>query len=93
MRKQHLIYNYDSDTWRFGPELPGRWHHGGTRASKNFLWRFLGTIDEDIDIKSPNPHSNKTFRWDGKNWTELNEAPVRKMNFGTIFTMIGPNFN
>ncbi|GAG69610.1 unnamed protein product, partial [marine sediment metagenome] len=48
-------------------------------------------IDQDIDIKSSNPHSNKIFRWDGKNWTELKEAPVRKMNFGTIYTTIGPN--
>ena len=92
VRKQHLVYNYDTDTWRFESKLPGHWHHGGTRASKNFLWRFLGTIDEDIDIKSPNPHSNKIFRWDGKNWMETSEAPVQKMNFGAIYTTIGPKF-
>ena len=91
IKKLHLIYNYDSDTWRFGPLLPGHWHHGGTRASKNFLWRFLGTIDEDIDIRSRNPHSNKIFRWNGEHWTEMNPAPVRKMNFGTIYTTIGPD--
>jgi N-acetylneuraminic acid mutarotase len=86
VKKQHLIYNYDSDSWRFESELPGKWHHGGTRVSKNFLWRFLGTIDEDIDIRSSNPHSNRIFRWDGEKWTEMKEAPVRKMNFGTICT-------
>ncbi|MHA2474960.1 MAG: hypothetical protein ACXAES_17190, partial [Promethearchaeota archaeon] len=73
-------------------ELPGHWHHGGTRASKNYLWRFLGTIDESIDIRSPNPHSNKILRWDGKKWTEMKEGPIRKMNFGTIYTTVGPNF-
>ncbi|MFW9867864.1 MAG: kelch repeat-containing protein [Candidatus Thorarchaeota archaeon] len=92
VRRQHLIYNYDSDIWRYESELPGAWHHGGTRASKNFLWRFLGTIDEDINIRSSNPHSNKIFRWDGNVWTEKAEAPVQKMNFGTIYTTIGPNF-
>ncbi|MFX1281594.1 MAG: kelch repeat-containing protein [Promethearchaeota archaeon] len=92
VRKQHLVYNYDSDSWRFEPKLPGHWHHGGCRASKDFLWRFLGTIDEDINIKSSNPHSNKIFRWDGKSWTEMKEAPVRKMNFGMIHTAIGPKF-
>jgi hypothetical protein len=92
VKRQHLIYNYDSDVWRYESELPGNWHHGGTRASKNFLWRFLGTIDEDINIRSSNPHSNKIFRWDGNVWTEKAEAPIRKMNFGTIYTTIGPNF-
>lgn len=88
---QHLVYNYESNKWRFEAELPGHWHHGGTRASREFLWRFLGTINEDINIRSPNPHSNKIHKWDGKNWTEMKEAPVRKMNFGTIYTNIGPN--
>jgi len=92
VKKQHLVYNYNTDTWRFESELPGNWHHGGSRASKAYLWRFLGTIDEDINIRSRNPHSNKIFRWDGENWTEMKEAPVRKMNFGTIYTTIGPNF-
>jgi hypothetical protein len=92
VKKQHLIYNYDSDRWRFERELPGHWHHGGTRASKKFLWSFLGTIDEDIDIRSSNPHSNKIFRWDGKIWIEMKEAPIRKMNFGTIYTRIGPKW-
>jgi hypothetical protein len=91
VKKQHIIYNYNANTWIFETELPGNWHHGGTLASKNFLWSFLGTIDEDINIRSPNPHSNRIFRWDGKIWTEMKEAPVRKMNFGTIFTRIGPN--
>jgi hypothetical protein len=91
VKKQHIIYNYDANTWRFETELPGNWHHGGTLASKKFLWHFLGTIDEDINIRSPNPHSNRIFRWDGKIWTEMKQAPVRKMNFGTIFTRIGPN--
>ena len=91
VKKQHLIYDYKTNTWKYGPQLPGNWHHGGTRASKDFLWRFLGTIDEIIDIRSRNPHSNKIFRYDGKNWTEMHEAPVQKMNFGTIYTPIGPN--
>jgi len=92
VKKQHLVYNYDTDRWRFETQLPGNWHHGGTRASKEYLWRYLGTIDEDIDIRSRNPHTNKLFRWDGKNWTSMKEAPVKKMNFGTIYTTIGPNF-
>jgi hypothetical protein len=92
VKKLHLVYNYDSNNWRFESTLPGSWHHGGTRASKDFLWRFLGTIDEHIDIKSRNPHSNKIFRWDGMTWKEMKEAPVRKMNFGTIYTTIGPPF-
>lgn len=92
VKKQHLVYNYDLDEWRFESELPGNWHHGGTRGSKKYLWRFLGTIDEYIDIRKRNPHSNKIFRWDGVNWTEMKEAPVRKMNFGTIYTTIGPKF-
>jgi hypothetical protein len=86
-----MVYNYHSDSWRYEEELPGHWHHGGTRASKNFLWSFLGTIDEDINIKMPNPHSNKLFRWDGKNWFKMKDAPIRKMNFGTIYTEIGPS--
>jgi hypothetical protein len=90
VKRQHIIYNYESDTWRLAPELPGNWHHGGTRGSKNYLWRFLGTIDEDIDIRSSNPHSNKIFRWDGTSWTEMKSAPVRKMNFSTVYTTIGP---
>ena len=90
VKRQHLIYNYEADVWRFESELPAHWHHGGTRASKNYLWRFLGTIDEDIDVRSSNPHSNKIFRWDGSIWTEMEAAPIRKMNFGTIFTTIGP---
>lgn len=92
VRKQHLVYNYDSNTWRFETQLPGHWHHGDARTNKNYLWQFLGTIDEEIDPKSPNPHSNKIFRWDGKQWNALKKAPVRKMNFGTIYTTIGPNY-
>ena len=90
VKKLHLIYKYDTDSWRFESELPGHWHHGGTRASKKYLWCFLGTIDEDIDIRLPNPHSNKIFRWDGATWAEMKAAPTRKMNFGTIYTTIGP---
>jgi hypothetical protein len=90
VKKQHLVYNYDSNTWRFEAELPGNWHHGGTRGSKEYLWRFLGTIEEEIDIRARNPHSNKIHRWNGKKWTEMNKAPVRKMNFGTIYTTVGP---
>jgi hypothetical protein len=92
IKKQHLVYNYELNTWRFESPLPGKWHHGGTRASEKYLWRYLGTIDEDIDIRSRNPHSNKIFRYDGKNWTLMQEAPVKKMNFGTIYTKFGPNF-
>jgi hypothetical protein len=91
VKRQHLIYNFESDIWRFETELPGHWHHGGTRASKDFLWQFLGTIDEDIDIRSSNPHSNKIFKWDGKIWSEMKESPISKMNFGAIYTTIGPN--
>lgn len=90
VKKQHLVYNYEHDKWRFEAELPGNWHHGGTRGTKQYLWRFLGTIDEDIDIRQRNPHSNRIFKWDGNKWTEMEPAPVRKMNFGTIYTTIGP---
>jgi hypothetical protein len=92
VKRQHLIYNYDSNTWKFEEQLPGSWHHGGTLGSKNYLWRFLGTIDEDIDIHQKNPHTNKIFRWDENSWTEMQKAPVKKMNFGTIYTRIGPKF-
>jgi hypothetical protein len=90
IKRQHVVYNYNSDSWRFESQLPGSWHHGGTRASRQFLWRYLGTIDEDINIRSSNPHSNRIFRWDGEDWKEMKKAPVRKMNFGTIYTTIGP---
>ncbi|MFX1457088.1 MAG: hypothetical protein ACFFDB_17060 [Promethearchaeota archaeon] len=92
VRKQHLVYNYDSDIWRFDSQLPAHWHHGGACANRNFIWQFLGTIDEEFDAKSSNPHTNRLFRWDGKNWKEFREAPVRKMNFGAIYTTFGPNF-
>ncbi len=55
VKKLHLVYNYDSNNWQFESNLPGHWHHGGVRASKDSLWRFLGTIYEDIDIRSRNP--------------------------------------
>ncbi|MBD3354007.1 MAG: hypothetical protein GF364_21170 [Candidatus Lokiarchaeota archaeon] len=91
VKKQHMVYNYDADEWRFEAELPGNWHHGGTKANDEYLWRFLGTIDEDIDIRSKNPHTNKIFRWDGVSWEEMTPAPVRKMNFSTVLTDIGPD--
>ncbi|MBD3200655.1 MAG: hypothetical protein GF316_11615 [Candidatus Lokiarchaeota archaeon] len=91
VKKQHMVYNYDADEWHFETQLPGNWHHGGTRATEKYLWRFLGTIDEDIDIRSKNPHTNKIFRWDGVRWEKMTPAPVRKMNFGTVVTDIGPD--
>ena len=92
VKKLHLMYNYDSNNWHFEYKLPRHWHLGGARASKDSLWRFVGTIEEDIYIRSRNPRSNMIFRWNGMIWIEMKEAPVRKMNFGTIFTTLGPNF-
>ncbi|WP_136689197.1 Kelch repeat-containing protein [Halorhabdus amylolytica] len=96
VKNQHIVYNYDANKWRYEKPLPGRWHHGGARASKEYLWRYLGTIDEDVDhdvgqfTDQVEQHTNKIFRWDGEEWTEMSPAPVWKMNFGTIYTEIGP---
>ncbi len=80
---KHWIYDYENDTWRYGPDLPGEWHHQGVRSGENYLWNYLGRIGL--------PHVNKTFYWDGENWTEKSQAPIPgKMNFGNIYTTIGP---
>lgn len=100
--RQHVVYNYDTDTWRLEPQLPGSWHHGGAKAAAGFLWRYLGTIDEEMPRKTrllryvgsselkKAQHTNKIFRWDGKKWEERTPAPVRKMNFGCIYSRLGP---
>lgn len=103
VKKQHLIYSYKDDSWRTEKELPGSWHHGGARAGAGYLWRYLGAVDEDVSIKTnilkffPNAerpkflqHTNKIFRWDGEKWQTMSPAPVRKMNFGTIYSTVGP---
>lgn len=96
VKNQHIVYNYDTNSWRYEERLPGRWHHGGSRASEEYLWRYLGTIDEDVDhpvdqfTDQVEQHTNRIFRWDGEDWTEMSPAPVRKMNFGMVYSKIGP---
>ncbi len=102
VKKQHLVYNYEHDQWRFEKELPGSWHHGGCRAAAGFLWRYLGTIDEDqrpgvnlMRVRNKSrashlQHSNKIFRWDGDVWEEMTPAPVKKMNFSCVYSRLGP---
>ncbi|MFP3897236.1 MAG: hypothetical protein ACLFV5_10445 [Anaerolineales bacterium] len=89
VKRLHSIYNYESNSWHYAPLLPGRWHHGGTRSDGEYLWHYLGTIDEETG-KGEYQHTNRIHRWDGETWTEKTPAPVRKMNFGTIFTTLGP---
>lgn len=80
---KHWIYNYENDSWRYGPDLPAEWHHQGVRSGENYLWNYLGRIGL--------LHVNKTFYWNGENWTEKNPAPLPgKMNFGNIYTTVGP---
>lgn len=90
VKKQHTIYNYESNPWRYGPELPGRWHHGGVRATENHLWRYLGTIDEEAG-SGADAHTDRIFAWNGEEWSEQTAAPIKKMNFGTIASEIGPS--
>jgi hypothetical protein len=101
IKRLHLVYNYDTDSWRFEKKIAMKWHHGGCLAGKNHLWLFLGIIDQDISFSNRIlryynakakmlQHTNKIFFWNGKNWKEMRPAPVRKMNFGTIFSNIGP---
>jgi hypothetical protein len=54
-----------------------------------FLWRYLGTIDEEAG-DGVDQHTNRIFRWDGEAWMEMTPAPVKKMNFGTVFSTLGP---
>ncbi|MFO7918772.1 MAG: hypothetical protein R6V13_11920 [Anaerolineae bacterium] len=89
VKRLHAIYNYQSNAWRYAPLLPGHWHHGGARSDGEYLWRYLGTIDEAAG-EDEDQHTNRIYRWDGETWTEMTPAPVRKMNFGTVFTTLGP---
>ncbi len=89
VKRLHAIYNYESNAWRYAPQLPGHWHHGGCRATDRHLWRYLGTIDEEAG-EGTDQHTNRIFRWDGEQWDEMAPAPVKKMNFGTIRSEMGP---
>jgi hypothetical protein len=89
IKKLHAIYNYRANAWRYAPTLPGHWHHGGLRSDGEYLWHYLGTIDEEAG-EGVYQHTNRIFRWDGEVWMEMTPAPVRKMNFGTIFSTLGP---
>jgi hypothetical protein len=89
VKKQHLVYSYRANAWHYEPQLPGNWHHGGTRAAGGYLWRYLGTVDEDAG-EGVDQHTDRIFRWDGREWTEMSRAPVKKMNFGTIASRMGP---
>jgi hypothetical protein len=89
VRRLHCIYSYEANAWRYGELLPGHWHHGGARSSGRYLWRYLGTIDEGAG-EGVDQHTNRIFRWDGEEWAELSPAPVRKMNFGNVYSRIGP---
>ncbi len=100
IKKLHLVYNYDNNEWRFEKKLDVSWHHGGCVSCGDYLWMYLGNIDEEVGIRKremrfiskkakEQNHTNRIFRWD-KEWQEKTPAPVRKMNFGTICTEIGP---
>ena len=105
VKRQHLIYNYEKDQWRIGSSLPGHWHHGGAKAAVGYLWRYLGTIDEDASIRTKilaatglpltrdhriHQHSNRIFCWKGEKWREKKSAPIRKINFGCVYSRLGP---
>jgi hypothetical protein len=90
VKRLHSVYDYASNSWRYEDLLPGHWHHGGTKAADGTLWHYLGTIDEETAERGSEQHTDRIFRWDGDEWTEMNPAPVKKMNFGTITTEIGP---
>jgi hypothetical protein len=89
VKKLHVVYNYRANAWRYAPELPDHWHHGGVRSDGEHLWRYLGTTDEEAG-EGEGQHTNRLFRWDGETWTEMAPAPVRKMNFGTLYSNLGP---
>ena len=86
IERQHFVYDYETNTWRFESPLPGRWHHGGLRGGEEYLWRYLGIIDEEKHRRM----TDRIFRWDGERWEEMTPAPLAKMNFGTIHTTVGP---
>ncbi len=102
VKKLHLVYNYETDSWRREKDLPHRWHHGTVRAAGNYLWRYLGMIDEDVGLRTnllkysgvlnsrQLQHTNKIFRYDGTDWEEMSPAPVRKMNFSAVVSALGP---
>lgn len=87
VRRQHVVYNYESNAWRFEDELPYHWHHGGARSTEEYFWRYLGDIDEEEHRRC----SDRIFRWDGQSWEEMTPAPIAKWNFGPIYTTIGPS--
>jgi len=89
VKRLHSIYDYRANAWRYGDLLPGNWHHGGTRSSGQYLWHYLGTIDEEAG-EGADRHTNRIFRWDGEQWTEMSPAPVKKMNFSNVYSRIGP---
>jgi len=83
----HAVYDYETSSWRYEDLLPGDgWHHGGARATEEYLWRYLGDIDEEDHRRA----SDRIFRWDGEEWTEMTPAPVAKWNFGTVYSTVGP---
>lgn len=86
VERQHVVYDYESNSWRYEDELPYGWHHGGCRATEEYLWRYLGDVDEEDHRRC----SDRIFRWDGNEWEEMSPAPVAKWNFGPIYTTIGP---
>ena len=89
VERQHLVYNYDTNRWRYEDQLPFGWHHGGARSSAEYFWRYLGDIDEEEHRRC----SDRIFRWDGQEWEEMSSAPLAKWNFGTIYTNRGPTSN
>lgn len=90
VKRQHVIYNYQRNSWRYASALPGHWHHGGCRATANYLWRYLGVIDEEMADEGADQHTDRIFRWDGDTWEERSPAPVKKNNFGTVKSLTEP---
>jgi len=89
VKRHHAVYGYAANAWRYEDPLPGHWHHGGTRAADGALWHYLGSIDEE-EGTGADQHTDRIFRWDGDGWSERSRAPVKKMNFGTVHTVVGP---
>lgn len=86
VERQHVVYEYESNSWRYEELLPWGWHHGGARATEGYLWRYMGDIDEEDHRRC----SDRVFRWDGGDWEEMTPAPVAKWNFGPVYTTVAP---
>ena len=51
----------------------------------------MGAVYKNDDVNGDEACAAYVFKWDGKIWSEMKQSPVSKMNFGAIYTTIGPN--